>query len=426
MIQAVRGMPDILPDQAELYREIETVLIACAQSLSYREIRLPLIEQVELIARSVGESSDIVSKEMFQFQDKSGKELVLRPEATAGCQRAVSEHSLAFNQPCRLWYLGPMFRYERPQKGRTRQFHQFGIEAYNMPGIDIELEQILATFTMWQQLGIVPHSELRINSLGDAEDRQKYNEIFKDWLQPRVDKLDEESRRRISTNIMRIWDSKSPSTQELLVDAPRLVDVLSDHSQQRFTKLVDALRKADVPVLVDHSLVRGLDYYSDTVFEWTSSALGAQDAFCGGGRYDKLSTHLGFKRMPAVGWALGIERLALCVQHARSDTEKAASQVDIYLASVADDADDAVRLELALLARDIVTELPHLRVETHLTTGGMSAQMKRAAKIGASVVVILGPDEIATDTLGVKRLSDGNETRIQRSDVHKLEQLLNA
>ncbi|HID44493.1 MAG TPA: histidine--tRNA ligase, partial [Chromatiaceae bacterium] len=307
-IQAVRGMRDILPEQTSLWQFVEDTARRVFQSYAYREIRTPIVEMTELFKRSIGEVTDIVEKEMYTFEDRNGDSLTLRPEGTAGCVRACMENGLLHNQVQRLWYSGYMFRHERPQKGRYRQFQQMGLEAYGMAGPDIDLEVILLTARLWKELGI-PGLELQINTLGTREERQAYRKRLVAYLQTRRDELDGDSLRRLETNPLRILDSKNPDMAGLIADAPVLMDDLGEESKSHFDLITSGLEAAGVDYVVNTRLVRGLDYYSRTVFEWVTDLLGAQGTVCAGGRYDGLVEKLGGRSTPAIGWAMGIERL---------------------------------------------------------------------------------------------------------------------
>ncbi|MCW8996740.1 MAG: histidine--tRNA ligase, partial [Psychromonas sp.] len=300
-IQAIRGMNDTLPEQTPVWQKLESLFRQVVSSYGYSEIRMPIVEYTNLFKRSIGEVTDIVEKEMYTFADRNGDSLTLRPEGTASCVRAGNENGLLYNQERRLWYTGPMFRHERPQKGRYRQFHQFGVETFGIASADIDAEVILLSARLWKALGIEQHVELQLNSLGSNEARALYKEALVEFLAKHVDKLDEDSKRRMTTNPLRVLDSKNPEVQALLVDAPKLSEHLDDESVAHFQLLQKYLDAAGVKYVINERLVRGLDYYNRTVFEWVTNSLGAQGTICAGGRYDGLVEQLGGKSTPAVG-----------------------------------------------------------------------------------------------------------------------------
>lgn len=410
-IQAVRGMHDILPDQAAAWQHVERIFRELAQLYAYEEIRLPLVEKTELFVRTIGEVTDIVEKEMYTFQDLGGDSLSLRPEGTAGCVRACIENNLLRNQTQRLWYMGPMFRHERPQKGRYRQFHQWGAEAYGFAGPDVEVELILMTRRLWQMLGI-DDVELQINTLGTAAARGAYRDALVGFLSKRMEELDEDSRRRLTTNPLRILDSKNPATQALLVEAPRIDEHLDSESTQEFDELRRLLDAAGVAYQVNRRLVRGLDYYDKTVFEWVTERLGAQGTICAGGRYNRLIEQLGGGSIPAAGFALGVERLlALMAETGVQPTEPSPHA---YLIAVGTDAEhQALRLAEAL--RD---DMPGLRLRTHMGGGSFKSQFKKADKSGAELALILGEEEAENARIGVKFLrEDRPQEAVAQSEV---------
>lgn len=400
-IQAVRGMNDLLPDAVARWRHIETAARAVLAAYGYREIRLPLIEKTELFARSIGGLTDIVEKEMYTFEDRNGESLTLRPEGTAGCVRAGIENGLLHNQVQRLWYAGSMFRHERPQKGRYREFHQIGVEAFGIDAPDLDAELILICARLWRALGV--HGlTLELNSLGTPETRTVYRRALVAYLERHRPALDEDSRRRLEQNPLRVLDSKNPAIQEILHGAPSLVQHLDDASRVHFERLCEYLTSADVPYTLNPRLVRGLDYYTRTVFEWTTDRLGAQSAVCAGGRYDGLVEMLGGQPAPAAGFALGLERLAeLLALEATQTGDRQASQA--YLA-VLDEAARPQALKLAESLRD-----RGWRIECHGGSGSLKAQLKRADKSGARFALLLGPDEIARAAVSVKDLRTGAE-----------------
>lgn len=398
-IIAVKGMQDILPTQVAAWQYVEHIIRQQLQNYAYTEIRLPLLERTQLFKRSIGEVTDIVEKEMFTFPDQNGDNLTLRPEGTAGCVRACIEHSLLRNQQTqKLWYMGPMFRYERPQKGRYRQFYQLGVEAFNFPGPDIDVEQIALCARLWQQLGIAPLLSLQINSLGDNNSRNIYKQELVAYFQTNSSKLDEDSKRRLHSNPLRILDSKNPDMQDLIAQAPVLLDYLDAESAAHFAELQQQLTAIGIKFTVNPRLVRGLDYYNRTVYEWVTDKLGAQSAVCAGGRYDTLVSMLGSQPSTAVGFALGIERVLLLLELVQTDYP---AKLDGYLICVGAAA-EAQRLQLAEKLRN---QLPNFALYTHLgTSGSFGSMFKKADKSGAKVALIIGDDELANGTVGIKFL----------------------
>ena len=405
-IQAVRGMQDLLPGKMEIFRHIEDVARRVIGGYGYREVGLPVIESTALFKRAVGEATDIVEKEMYTFDDRSGDSLTLRPEGTAGLVRLANEHGLAYNQVQRLWYIGPMFRYERPQKGRYRQFEQIGCECLGMAGPDIDAELLLMLNRLWEALGISGDVALELNTMGTAEARAVYRKDLVDYLLNHRDALDEDSQRRLTTNPLRILDSKSASTQAVLEGAPVLMDYIDDESKVHFDTLRRTLDRQQVPYVVNPKIVRGLDYYSRTVFEWITDTLGAQGTVCGGGRYDGLVEQVGGRATPGVGFAMGLDRLALMLE----PTFENAVEADIYVASVGETA----RAEALLLAESLRGALD-CRVITHCGDGKFKAQMKKADASGARIALILGEDEIARGEVTLKRLATGEQESIESS-----------
>ncbi|HEY7884532.1 MAG TPA: histidine--tRNA ligase [Cellvibrionaceae bacterium] len=406
-IQAIRGMNDQLPDQTPLWQYVEQTLQNILMRFGYSEIRFPLLEQTELFKRSIGEVTDIVEKEMYTFLDRNDESLTLRPEGTASCVRACEEHGLLYNQTQRLWYMGPMFRYERPQKGRYRQFHQLGVEAYGLDGPDIDAELLLLSHEMLATLGVSEYVSLEINSLGTDQARQAYREALVAFLSAHKEHLDEDCLRRLKTNPLRILDSKNPQVQTLLDKAPSLEDYLDDASRQHFYGLMQLLDAAGVPYRVNPRLVRGLDYYSRTAFEWTTDKLGAQATVCGGGRYDRLVEQLGGKPTPAVGFAIGIERLLLLLQTTGQVPASIGQRVDVYLAAVGDVG--ALSMQLA---SELRRALPKLRLMLHCGGGSFKNQLKKADKSGASIALIVGEDEAAAGTVVVKPLREQSPQQV--------------
>ncbi len=416
-ITAIRGMNDILPIASkdnpvttERWQAVETVLRQLVQQYGYREIRLPIVETTPLFKRAIGEVTDIVEKEMYTFEDRGGDSLTLRPEGTAGCVRACLEHSLTYNQTQRLWYTGAMFRYERPQKGRYRQFHQFGVETFGMKGADIEAELILMTARLWKLLGLTDVVSLELNSLGELASRQAYRAALINYLEQHIDQLDEDSKRRLHTNPLRVLDSKDAKVQAILINAPKLIDYLDEESlahQQQLTSVLDA---AGVKYMLNPRLVRGLDYYNKTVFEWVTTALGSQGTVCAGGRYDGLVSQLGGQATPAVGFAIGLERLVLLIDTLQQN--KDTTEADIYL--VADE--NAVNHAL-LVAETLRNSLPNYRILTHCGGGSFKSQMKKADKAGATIALLLGEDEIAQHTITVKWLQKGEQLSLPQTEL---------
>ena len=400
-IQAIRGMNDILPEQTPLWRYLENSVAGLLDGYGYRQIRMPIVEFTDLFKRSIGEVTDIVEKEMYTFEDRNGDSLTLRPEGTASCVRAVQEHGLiGGGQPQKLWYIGPMFRHERPQKGRYRQFHQIGVELFNFDGPDVDAELIVLTWRLWGVLGIRDAVQLELNSLGSSEDRARYREALVEYLSARFEQLDEDSQRRLASNPLRILDSKNPDTQALLVDAPKLADYLSEESRVHFAGLKARLDAAGIPYVLNPKLVRGLDYYGKTVFEWTTDQLGSQGTVCAGGRYDGLVEQLGGKPTPAVGFAMGVERLVLLIETLDKVPAELARQVDVYLAAFGESAELAA-LQLSEQLRDAV---PGLRLAVNAGAGSFKSQLKKADKSGALFALILGEDELNQRVVGVKPL----------------------
>ncbi|MES2918409.1 MAG: histidine--tRNA ligase [Pseudomonadota bacterium] len=409
-ITAIRGFNDILPVPTKdnpivtgLCQEVEATLQDLMRAYGYQEIRLPIVESTPLFKRAIGEVTDIVEKEMYSFLDRSEESLTLRPEGTAGCVRACLEHGLTYNQTQRLWYTGPMFRYERPQKGRYRQFHQFGVETFGMTGPDIDAELILMTARLWQQLGLTQVVRLELNTLGESAERADFRAALVAYLEQHKDKLDADSQRRLGSNPLRILDSKSPETQAVLAEAPRLGDFLGEETQAHFAALCAALDGAGVAYTVNPRLVRGLDYYNKTVFEWVTSELGAQGTVCAGGRYDGLVEQLGGQRTPAVGFAIGLERLLLL--HIAVHGQAEASEADVFVAAVG----EGTATPALLLAERLRDALPDLRVLVNCGGGSFKSQFKKADKSGARFALVLGQDEVAAGTVSVKWLREERE-----------------
>ncbi len=404
-IQAIRGMNDLLPEQSVLWQYVERQVQALMRRYGYAEIRTPIVEQTALFKRSIGEVTDIVEKEMYTFDDRNGDSLTLRPEGTASCVRAAMEHGLLHNQTQRLWYQGPMFRHERPQKGRYRQFHQVGVEAFGLEGPDIDAELILLSARLWKQLGLFDQVTLELNSLGSPQARAAYRDTLVRYFEAHHEVLDEDSRRRLSTNPLRILDSKNPAMADMLADAPRLMDHLDAESKAHFERLTAMLDAAGISYVINPRLVRGLDYYSRTVFEWTTTALGSQGTVCAGGRFDGLVEQLGGKPVPAVGFAMGIERLILLLDTLDLIPEAARGELDVYLLPMSDATEPAA----LLLAERLREALPALHLQLHCGGGSFKSRMKKADRSGARLALLLGEDELAEGSVTLKFLREERE-----------------
>ncbi|MEI6066842.1 MAG: histidine--tRNA ligase [Methylococcaceae bacterium] len=402
-IQAIRGMHDVLPDQTPIWQYAEQTLRDVLSAYGYSEIRLPIVEKTELFKRSIGEVTDIVEKEMYTFEDRNGDSLTLRPEGTAGCLRACLEHGLLHNQVHRLWYYGPMYRHERPQKGRYRQFIQLGVETYGMSGPDIDAELILLMDRLWKKLGIRDKVRLQLNSLGTIAERLVYRETLVGYFQAHLDELDEDSLRRLGTNPLRILDTKNPAMQKLVANAPELMAYLGEESLQHFNTLTATLIDLGISYEINTRLVRGLDYYSKTVFEWVTDELGSQGTVCAGGRYDGLIEQLGGKPNFAVGFAMGIERL-LALMEASGNIPQTRT-VDVYMIRVG----EAAEREGLRFAETIRNEVPGLKLQVNCGGGSFKSQFKKADKIGADYAIILGDDEVSRGEVSIKSLRNGQE-----------------
>lgn len=413
-IKAIRGMNDILPGQTQIWRYLEDQVKATLDSYGYQEIRMPIVEQTNLFKRSIGEVTDIVEKEMYTFDDRNGDSLTLRPEGTASCVRACEENALIANAAQqRLWYMGPMFRHERPQKGRYRQFHQIGVETFGMTGPDIDAETIVMTHQLWQRLGIRDKVSLQLNTLGSAEDRAKYKADLVAYLSERKDQLDEDSARRLDSNPLRILDSKNEQTQALLNDAPDFHDYLGEESREHFAELRALLDATGVEYEINPRLVRGLDYYGKTVFEWVTNELGSQGTVCAGGRYDGLVEQLGGKPTPAVGFAMGVERLILMLEALDVIPEAVKTHLDVYLVAVGNVTADAMKLSAQLRE-----ENPDLRLQMHCGGGNFKKQMKKADKSGARFAMLLGEDEAQSGKVALKSLKgEFEQLNLAQTDV---------
>lgn len=396
-IQPVRGMNDILPGASAHWQHVEQRIRDVLDAYGYAEIRLPLLEKTELFSRSIGEVTDIVEKEMYTFEDRNGTSLTLRPEGTAGCVRAAISNGLLHNQTQRVWYAGPMFRYERPQKGRYRQFYQVGAEAYGFAGPDIDAELILLSARLWKSLGL-EHVRLQLNSLGTLEARMQYRALLVEYFSDHAQALDADSQRRLDLNPLRILDSKNPELSALISGAPSLLDHLDAESQEHFSGLRELLDAAGVEYDINPCLVRGLDYYSRTVFEWVTDRLGAQDAVCSGGRYDPLIEQLGGRPTPAIGWALGLERLIALLEQEGRLPDPATPHA--YLVMVGERAAD----HGLVLAENLRDAVPGLRLTANCGGGSFKSQFKRADRSGAEVALIMGEEEVERGTVGFKFL----------------------
>ena len=404
-------MNDCLPAQSPLWHKVEDAVKRVVSSYGYSEIRMPIVEMTNLFKRAIGEVTDVVEKEMYTFEDRNGDSLTLRPEGTAGCVRAGIENGLIYNQEQRLWYMGPMFRHERPQKGRYRQFHQVGVEVFGLQGPDVDAELIMMTARLWRELGIHKHVRLELNSIGSLEARQHYRSVLIEFLEQHIDVLDEDCKRRMYTNPLRVLDTKNPEIQAILVDAPQLADYLDDDSKAHFAGLCELLDAAGIEYQVNQRLVRGLDYYNKTVFEWITESLGSQGTVCGGGRYDGLVEQLGGKPAPAVGFAMGLERLVLMLETLElNDTRKA---VDVYLVT----AGEGTLVNGMKLAEQLRESVQGLRLMTHFGGGNFKKQFKRADKVGATIALVLGENEVAEQTIVVKDLAGGEQQTMLQADV---------
>lgn len=409
IIRSIRGMNDILPEVTPYWQVIETTMKDVLAGYGYQEIRFPIVEKTELFKRSIGEVTDIVEKEMYTFDDRNGDSLTLRPEGTAGCVRAAMENGL-LNQTQRLWYMGPMFRHERPQKGRYRQFHQLGVEAYGFEGPDIDAEMIMLTARLWKVLGLKGVT-LQINSLGSTEARLAYRDVLIAYFEKHKAELDEDSQRRLHSNPLRILDSKNPDMQALNEAAPKLIDHLDDESKQHFEQLCHVLNAVGIEYEINPRLVRGLDYYGKTVFEWVTDQLGSQGTVCAGGRYDGLVAQLGGKSATAIGFAIGLERLVALLE--ATEALPAIKQTDAYLVAVGEQA----ITHAPLLTERLRDELPGIKLISHCGGGSFKSQFKRADRSGARWTLILGDDEVSSQTIGIKTMETGEQQTIKWTDL---------
>ncbi|WP_237762257.1 histidine--tRNA ligase [Legionella shakespearei] len=408
-------MNDILPDQTAVWRFIEQVFTDCLSRYGYQEIRFPIIENTQLFKRTIGEVTDIVEKEMYTFSDLNGDSLTLRPEGTAGCVRACLEHGLLYNQQQKLWYMGPMFRHERPQKGRYRQFTQFGVEAFGVSGPIMEVELIAICHRMWKQLGFAESVQLEINTLGELSERQNYRATLVNYFKEHFDLLDEDSKRRLERNPLRILDSKNPELKALIANAPKLMDALGEQSRAHFQAFCEGLDALNIPYKINPVLVRGLDYYGHTVFEWVTDKLGSQATVCAGGRYDILVEQLGGNPTPAAGFALGIERIVLLMETLELAQQKKNNKSLFLIAT-----SNAALIKGILLAESIRNHDPEIEIMTNTSGGSFKSQFKKADKSGARLALILGDDEIENDKVSIKDLRiEAEQTTIEQQNVNQ-------
>ena len=405
-IQAIRGMNDCAPTESPLWQWIEAQVRDVLNGYGYSEVRMPIVESTPLFARAIGEVTDVVSKEMYTFWDND-EQLTLRPEGTAGCVRAAIEHGWIYNNEQRLWYMGPMFRHERPQKGRYRQFHQAGVEVFGIANPEIDAELIVLTYRLWKALGIDQHVTLQLNSIGSLEARANYRSALVGFLENHQDLMSEEEKERLVKNPLRILDTKNPELQKVLDDAPKLLDYLDDESRVHFEQLCALLDAVGIQYEINPKLVRGLDYYNKTVFEWVTSALGAQGTVCGGGRYDGLVAQLGGHATPSIGFAMGLERLVLLVQEVNPNIP-VKSAVDIYVVYQG----EGTTLAAFELSEKLRSALPHLRTMLHCSGGNFKKQFKRADKSGATLALVIGESEMQNNQVVVKHLQGGAEQQI--------------
>lgn len=404
-------MNDCLPTDSPLWHKVEGSIKHVISAYGYSEVRMPIVESTHLFKRAIGEVTDVVEKEMYTFDDRNGDSLTLRPEGTAGCVRAGIENGLLYNQEQRLWYMGPMFRHERPQKGRYRQFHQVGVEVFGLNGPDVDAELIMMTARLWRELGIDKHVRLELNSIGSLEARANYRTALVAFLEQHLDVLDEDCKRRMHTNPMRVLDTKNPDVQAILGDAPKLSEYLDEDSKEHFAGLCELLDAAGIEYQVNERLVRGLDYYNRTVFEWITESLGAQGTVCGGGRYDGLVEQLGGKATPAVGFAMGLERLVLLMETLElTDVRR---PVDVYMVT----AGEGTLMAGMKLAEQLREQVPGLRVMSHFGGGNFKKQFKRADKVGAAIALILGETEVADNTVAIKDLRGGEQQTLPQAEV---------
>ena len=419
--KTIRGMNDVTPSEVSVWQFVEASIRSIFASYAYDEIRFPIVEQTELFSRSVGESTDIVSKEMYTFEDRNGDGIALRPEGTAGCVRACLENDLLRVDSPRLWYMGPMFRYERPQKGRSRQFHQASAEVFGIDNHNVDAELMMMATNLWDVLGIKNQVNLEINSLGNSDTRKKYKSLLQDFFQSFFSELDKNSQRQLTENPLRILDSKSEKIKEILVNAPSILDQLDSESEDHFSKLKDLLAKSNIDFKVNDKLVRGLDYYNKTVFEWKTKDLGAQDTVCGGGRYDDLVGQLGGKDSPAVGFSMGLERLILLVKEYSKDNVTTETELDCNFICLTDDS-----VSYALINAEKIREaIPTINLKVNLQVTSANSQFKRADKSGSKIALIVGEEELKDNTISIKDLAikESQETLSLDQIINRLKKL---
>jgi len=408
--QVIRGMNDILPEQIELWQYVENKLRSLAKKFDYKEIRFPILEKTALFCRTIGDITDIVEKEMYVFEDRNGDSLALRPEGTAGCVRACIQNNLINRNSQKLWYMGPMYRHERPQKGRYRQFYQFGLEAFGFEGPDIDVEMILFSYNLWCELGLENIIKLQINTLGSNEARQAYKKVLVEYYKAHQAVLDEDSKRRLHANPLRILDSKNPEIMQLNQNAPKMIDYLDEASKEHFERLQVLLKECKIPFEVNTNLVRGLDYYCKTVFEWVTDSLGAQGTVCAGGHYDTLVQQLGGVDTPAIGFSLGLERLILMLESTAFDAHE--EPLDIFFMTL----NPEYQARALMLCNKIRNANVLLRCYYHPGGGSLKRQMKKADKSGASLAIILGEEEFNNKTVTIKFLRDKSASQFTVDD----------
>ena len=419
--KTIRGMNDVTPSEVSVWQFVEASIRSIFASYAYDEIRFPIVEQTELFSRSVGESTDIVSKEMYTFEDRNGDGIALRPEGTAGCVRACLENDLLRVDSPRLWYMGPMFRYERPQKGRSRQFHQASAEVFGIDNHNVDAELMMMATNLWDVLGIKNQVNLEINSIGNSDTRKKYKNLLQEFFQSFSSELDKNSQRQLTENPLRILDSKSKKIKEILVNAPSILDQLDSESEDHFNKLKDLLTKLNINFKVNDKLVRGLDYYNKTVFEWKTKDLGAQDTVCGGGRYDGLVAQLGGKNSPAVGFSMGLERLVLLVKEYSKDNVTTETELDCNFICLTDDS-----VSYALINAEKIREaIPTINLKVNLQVTSANSQFKRADKSGSKIALIVGEEELKDNTISIKDLEikESQETLNLDQIINRLKKL---
>jgi histidyl-tRNA synthetase len=419
--KTIRGMNDVTPSEVSVWQFVEASIRSIFTSYAYDEIRFPIVEQTELFSRSVGESTDIVSKEMYTFEDRNGDGIALRPEGTAGCVRACLENDLLRVDSPRLWYMGPMFRYERPQKGRSRQFHQASAEVFGIDNHNVDAELMMMATNLWDVLGIKNQVNLEINSIGNSDTRKKYKNLLQEFFQSFSSELDKNSQRQLRENPLRILDSKSKKIKEILVNAPSILDQLDSESEDHFNKLKDLLTKSNIDFEVNDKLVRGLDYYNKTVFEWKTKELGAQDTVCGGGRYDDLVAQLGGKDSPAVGFSMGLERLVLLVKEHSKDKVSTDTELDCNFICLTDDS-----VSYALINAEKIREaIPTINLKVNLQVTSANSQFKRADKSGSKIALIVGDEELKDNTISIKDLEikESQETLNLDQIINRLKKL---